>query len=74
MREDRTPRVVELERRARPREHDVRVVERYDCSDVRPVAAEEIRAHAVLAEGVRDNLPPEIGGAVLFDRLEQDLA
>ena len=74
VRVDRPAGVVELERRAGAREHDVGLVERRDRADVGPVAAEQVRVHAIAPQRRRDDLPPEVGGALVLDRLEQHIA
>jgi hypothetical protein len=71
MRIHRPPRVVEGERRVGAGEHDVGVVKRANRSDVGPVAAKDVRMHAIAAEGVGDDLLAEIGRAVLRDAVEQ---
>src|SRR4030095_1815086 len=63
VRVDGPPRIVELERRSWAGEHDVRLVERIDRSDVRPVPAEQLRVDPMRGERRGDDLAPEVGGA-----------
>ena len=74
MRVDGPVRIVELERRAAARQHDVRVVERVDRADVGPVAAEQVRVHAILAERRRNDLAAEVLGLVAREHVEQHVA
>ena len=73
MRVDRPARVEEVERRAAPRQLDVRVVERVDRADVGPVAAEDVRAARGASERRRDDLLAEVDARLLED-LEQHVA
>ena len=71
---DRPARIVEAERRAGLRQHDVGVVEGLDGADIGPEAAKQVRLHLVAVQRVRDDLPPEVRGLVLLEHLEENLA
>src|SRR5262245_16860708 len=74
VRVNRPVRVVKAEGRSRARQQDVGVVERRYRSDVGPVAAEEIRCHAIAVQGQRDDLAAEVRRGKLSKYVQKDLA
>ena len=70
---DRTPRVVELERRIEPRQGDVCVVVGLDRADIGPELMMEVRLHLEARQGGGDDLAAEVDAGLLQD-VEQHLA
>ena len=71
---DRAFRVVEIERRNRVTQREVGLEIRLDGPDVLPVAAIDVRLHALAGHGVGDDVAPEIDELRVGDRLLEDLA
>ncbi len=65
--------VVEIKRRNRLAQSQVGPEVRWNCSDVLPIAAIDIRLHALVRDGVGDDVPAEVNqlrvGHCLFQNL-----
>src|SRR5687767_10475203 len=65
----RPSRIVEVEWRVRLREHDVRVVKRFDGTDVGPIPVVEIRAYAMGVQRTGNDLASEIGDCRVLQQI-----
>ena len=74
MRVDGAGLVVEIERRDRIAQRQVGLEVRLDGPDVLPVAAVDVRLHALARDRVGDDVPAEVDELRVGDRLLEDLA